>query len=152
MRVFKDRSRAFDLEEFLRKPLFAHLATVEDDMPKDSPLWFHWEKGCIWMIADPSYDRFSRRVEKHSKCAIGIVDFVHLTGKVLHAGFRGSSTVEPFDQALAKRLLTRYVGSNEENWDPRFKQLNDQNQLVCFFPDTVVIRDQSFTPSNSFNK
>jgi hypothetical protein len=106
---------------------------------------FYWENDCIWIIGTPSRDSFPVRIKENPKCAIGIVDLDHTTGKVLHAGFRGSGTVEPFDKGIATRLLKRYLGSEEENWDPRFQDLGDSNVFIRFVPETVVVRDQSFT-------
>ncbi|MCF6138285.1 pyridoxamine 5'-phosphate oxidase family protein [Pseudalkalibacillus berkeleyi] len=140
-------NRSFDLNEFLKKPLFAHLSTMSEEGPRESPVWFYWEDECIWIIGTPSSDSFPKRIEEFPKCAIGIVDLDHTTGKVMHAGFRGKATVETFDVERAKRLLSRYLGTNEENWDPRFKGLGDSNVLIRFEPETVVVRDQSFEPS-----
>jgi hypothetical protein len=108
---------------------------------------FYWENDCIWIIGTPSTDSFPGRIKENPKCSIGIVDLDHTTRKVLHAGFRGSATVEPFDKGIATRLLERYLGSEEENWDPRFQDLGDSNVFIRFVPETVVVRDQSFIPS-----
>jgi len=35
----------FDADEFLQKPLLAHLATASGDGPRESPVWFVWEAG-----------------------------------------------------------------------------------------------------------
>ncbi|WP_257350696.1 pyridoxamine 5'-phosphate oxidase family protein [Pseudalkalibacillus decolorationis] len=140
-------NRCFDLDEFLKKPLFAHLSTLSKEGPRESPVWFYWENECIWIIGTPSSDSFPGRIKENSKCAIGIVDLNHTTGKVLHAGFRGHAKVEQFDKGIAERLLTRYLGSHEEKWDPRFRNLGDSNVLIRFVPETVVVRDQSFVPS-----
>lgn len=105
-----------------------------------------WDKGCLWIIGTP-LDRFPSRITKNPKCAIGIVDFDLESGKVLHAGFRGKTVVKPFDKGIAIRLLTRYLGRNEATWDPRFRNLDDRNVLICFKPETVVVRDQSFLPA-----
>lgn len=140
-------NRSFDLDEFLKKPLFAHLSTLSANGPRESPVWFHWENECIWIIGTPSSDSFPGRVEENPKCAIGIVELDHTTGKVLHAGFRGCATVESFDKGITNRLLTRYLGSNHEKWDPMFRELDDNNILIRFVPETVVVRDQSFNPS-----
>lgn len=129
------------------KPLFAHLSTLSQEGPRESPVWYHWKNECIWIIGSPSSDSFPRRIEETPECSIGIVDFDHITGKVLHVGFRGRATVEPFNKGIATRLLTRYLGSEEEKWDPRFKDLEDGNILIRFVPETVVVRDQSFIPS-----
>ncbi|AXF58015.1 pyridoxamine 5'-phosphate oxidase family protein [Salicibibacter kimchii] len=145
--MIRDRNRSFNLNEFLQKPLFAHLSTsTKDHNPRESPVWFHWEHECIWIIGTSS-DSFPGRIKEKAECAIGIVDFDHTTGKVLHAGFRGHATVEPFDKGIAERLLSRYLGPEEKNWDPRFRNLDDSNVLIRFVPETVVVRDQSFEPS-----
>ncbi|WP_245799113.1 pyridoxamine 5'-phosphate oxidase family protein [Virgibacillus siamensis] len=102
-----------------------------------------WKDECLWIIGTPE-GTFPLRVDKHPICAIGIVDFDHTTGKVLHAGFRGKATVEPFNYDLAKLLLTKYLGLNEMNWDSRFKYQDPQNVFIRFKPDTIVVRDQSY--------
>ena len=114
MRVIRDGSRGtFDLEEFLRRPLFAHLATASEHGPRESPVWFSWEGGALWIIGD-SGDTFPGRVWADPRCAIGIVDFDPRTRLVQHAGFRGRATVGPFDVDRAKRLFSRYLGGEDE--------------------------------------
>ncbi|MBX0358441.1 pyridoxamine 5'-phosphate oxidase family protein [Halobacillus sp. Nhm2S1] len=142
MKIIKGKS-SFDLDEFLMKPLFAHLSTSSTEGPRDSPVWFLWEDGYLWIIGTPG-DTFPLRINTEPNCAIGIVDFDSRTGKVLHAGFRGKATVEPFDINLAKRLFTKYLGSNENMWDSRFKDQDPNNVLLRFVPETVVVRDQSY--------
>jgi hypothetical protein len=134
--------RSFDLDEFLKKPLFAHLSTVSSECPRESPGFF-WEDKCLWIIGTPG-DTFPLRIDNNPKCAIGIVDFDPASGKVLHAGFRGRATVEPFNFDLAKRLFAKYLGSNEKKWDSRFKNQDPKNVFIRFVPETVVIRDQSY--------
>ncbi|KGX87887.1 pyridoxamine 5-phosphate oxidase [Pontibacillus halophilus JSM 076056 = DSM 19796] len=140
--------RSFDLDKFLEKPLFAHLSTSSPEGPRDSPVWFLWEDKCLWIIGTPG-DTFPLRIKEQPSCAIGIVDFDPGTGKVLHAGFRGKATVESFDSSLAKRLFTKYLGPNENNWDCRFKDQDPNNVLIRFAPETVVVRDQSYNVDES---
>lgn len=136
--------RGFELDEFLMKPLFAHLSTASSEGPRESPVWFYWEDQCLWIIGTPG-DTFPLRINKNPDCAIGIVDFNPSTGKVLHAGFRGKATVEPFNFDLAKRLLSKYLGSDEKNWDSRFKNQDSNNVFIRFVPETIVVRDQSYS-------
>ncbi|MBU9722752.1 MULTISPECIES: pyridoxamine 5'-phosphate oxidase family protein [Bacillaceae] len=143
MQIIRDTGRSFDLEAFLTKPLVAHLSTVDGDTPKDSPVWFYWKDEMIWIIGTAK-DTFPDRIRRNPKCAIGIVDFDINTGMFLHAGFRGVATVKPFDKNIATPLLSRYLGPDIEKWDPRFKNLDDSNVLICFEPKTVVVRDQSY--------
>ena len=40
----------FEIEDMLCKPLMAHLSTVDDGAPRDSPVWFLWEDSCLWIF------------------------------------------------------------------------------------------------------
>ena len=40
----------FELEEFLARPLYAHLAHNSEQGPRESPVWFHWDGQAIWII------------------------------------------------------------------------------------------------------
>ncbi|TSB46829.1 pyridoxamine 5'-phosphate oxidase family protein [Alkalicoccobacillus porphyridii] len=133
------------LEKIASRPLFAHLSTADDKGPKDSPLWYIWENQSLWMLGHVSENSFIKRIKEDARCAIGIVDFDIETGRVHHLGFRGNAELVPHDESRAKRLFTRYMGE-EEQWDPRFSAaLGDEQWIfVCFVPETVVVRDQSY--------
>jgi hypothetical protein len=146
MRVIRDRPRTVDLEEFLARPLFAHLATSSAEGPRDSPVWFLWDGAAAWIIGDRT-DTFPGRVEREPLCALGVVDFDLASGRVHHVGMRGRATVEPWDRERARAILGKYIGPDVEAWDERFRQtLRDPTDqvLVRFEPDTVVARDQSY--------
>ncbi len=142
------RSENIDLEEFLARPLFAHLATASEDGPRHSPVWFLWEEGALWIIAVVYENTFHERIQRDPRCAVGIVDFDHESGLVQHVGFRGRATLEPWDVQRAKRLLARYLGEDETKWDRErfFEGLDDPSThlFVKFEPETAVVRDQSY--------
>lgn len=146
MQLIRDRDRAPDLEGFLSRPLFAHLATASENGPRDSPVWFLWESSALWVIGSRRDDTFPDRVQRDPRCAVGIVDFDARTGSVEHVGMRGRASLVPFDPQLARRLLHRYLGAEERLWDVRFKDaLTDPDSLlVRFSPETVVVRDVSY--------
>jgi hypothetical protein len=52
----------FDVDEFLQKPLLAHLATASSDGPRESPVWFLWEAGALWLVGT-SRDSFPKRLQ-----------------------------------------------------------------------------------------
>ncbi len=149
MRLIRDRPRTVDLDEFLSRPLFAHLATDSDDGPRESPVWFLWEDGAVGMIGSWRDDSFPARVERDSRCAIGIVDFDPREGRVHHVGMRGHGSVERFDPGRVRRLLGRYLGESEDAWDRRFRATirdpdGESAVLIRFDPETVVARDVSY--------
>jgi hypothetical protein len=134
----------FDLEEFLARPLFAHLATSSEEGPRESPVWFHWDGTAIWIIGGTS---FPQNIKRDPRCALGIVDWNRETGLTHHVGFRGRAEVLPFDCAMAKTIFRRYCGPNEADWDRRFDDVFAGEaglEMVRFLPDTIVIRDQSY--------
>ena len=134
------------LEEILARPLFAHLATVTaEGVPRESPVWFLWEGGAIWIIGNYRTDSFPKRIEQDGRSALGIVDFDVQTGLVQHVGFRGKARVEAHDSERMKRLLSRYLGELED-WDSRFAEILDDTDYIFlrFEPETAVVRDQSY--------
>jgi len=149
MKVIRDRARSVDLEAFLARPLFAHLATASERGPRESPVWFSWDAGALWIIGNRRTDTFPKRIQAEPRCAVGMVDFDVGTGRVEHVGMRGHAAVEPFDESRARALLRRYLGDDETRWDARFRAaLEDPDSLlVRFVPDTVVARDVSYRPS-----
>lgn len=138
------------VETVLRRPLFCFLATVDGGNPRVSPLWFRWEDGAIWIIADDE-KTYPDRVRDHPATALAIVDFDVETGRVVHVGMRGRATVEPHDPARAERLLTEYLGPDKSAWDEhRFGDPRDWGPSMVMLrvdPTTVVARDQSYTPA-----
>jgi hypothetical protein len=146
VKVIADRPHTVDLDEFLARPLFAHLATLAPEGPRTSPVWFLWEGECLWIIGSDRTDSFPHRLRRDGRCAVGIVDFDRARGIVQHVGIRGHATIEPFDADRARRLLARYLGEDQSRWDPRFREtLTDpDNVLARVVPDTVVARDVSY--------
>jgi Pyridoxamine 5'-phosphate oxidase len=152
MRIIRDRPGTVDIDEFLGRPLFAHLATVAEQGPRESPVWFLWEAETVWIIGSRTSDRFPQRIAEQPRCALGIVDFEPVSGLVQHVGMRGHATIEPFDVQRARRLLRRYLGDDEPAWDPRFRKTltnpaDEDNVLVRLKPETLVARDVSYTPA-----
>jgi Pyridoxamine 5'-phosphate oxidase len=147
VKLIRDRPRTVDVDEFLSRPLFAHLSTTSAQGPRESPVWFLWEEEALWILASRRTDTFPIRIERDPRCAIGIVDFDQTSGRVQHVGFRGRAEIEPFDANRARRLLSRYIGEHESSWDDRFRRTlegRDQELLVRFVPDTAVARDISY--------
>jgi len=149
MQIIRDRAGTVNLEAFLARPLFAHLATASEAGPRESPVWFLWEDGAIWVIGSRSTDTFPSRLEREPRSAIGIVDFDRFRGLVQHVGFRGRASVEDMDGERAQRLLRRYLGSDHHRWDDRFRGalVDPASLLVRFEPETAVARDVSYAPS-----
>lgn len=49
---------------------------------------------------------------------------------------------------MARTIFRNYFGLDERTWDPRFREdINGDTRvpLVRFVPETVVMRDQSYT-------
>lgn len=136
----------FELEEFLTRPLFAHLATNSEQGARESPAWFLWENQAVWIIGGTS---FPTNLKRDPRCAIGIVDFDPTRGRVQHVGIRGTAEVRPLDPHIVSRIFHKYLGEDETAWHPRFlptpKGEDDVPLVRIETPDTAVIREQSYT-------
>lgn len=150
MRIIRDRSGSVDLDEFLARPLFGYFATASKAGSRVSPVWFLWEEEAIWIMGNRETDSFPARIDRDSRSAFAIVDFDRKSGLVHHVGMRGRAGILPFDRERAKRLLHRYLGTQEDQWDAQrfIEPLDDpDNVFIRFEPETVVARDQSYRPS-----
>jgi hypothetical protein len=140
---------ALDLNEFLSRPLYAHLAHSSEHGPRESPVWFHWDGQAIWIIGGSS---FPANLKRDPRCALGIVDWDMATGLSHHVGMRGKAEVLPYDRTMTKTIFQRYFGPDEADWDPRFDYDATGEEadltMVRFTPETVVVRDQSYKPTS----
>ncbi len=59
-----------DLNEFLLRPLYAHLAHVSADGPRESPDWFQWDGQAIWVIGGTSFPENDQTVPKRRRPAL----------------------------------------------------------------------------------
>lgn len=143
----------FDIHDFLQRPLIAHLATASENGPRESPVWFLWEEGAIWLIGNRR-DSFPKRIQQDGRCAIGIVDFDLEKGLLQHVGMRGSATVIPMDGARLHRLLARYLGDDERSWNPWFREhvIDGLDLMVRFEPESIVARDHSYFASGMYGR
>ncbi|WP_255152539.1 pyridoxamine 5'-phosphate oxidase family protein [Halorarius halobius] len=150
MDVVED-SLGVDIGVFLARPLFAHLATRSPEGPRESPVWYLWEDGSLWIDGDRDANSFTSRVARDERVAVGIVDSEPRRGLIQHVGMRGTAEVVPFDRDRATRLYERYLGSDVESWDPRFQSYirnpAESSVFVRVDPETVVARDQSYAPA-----
>jgi nitroimidazol reductase NimA-like FMN-containing flavoprotein (pyridoxamine 5'-phosphate oxidase superfamily) len=106
----------FDLEAFLARPLVARVATSE---PAVRPVWFIWEDEAFWWITG-AWSKLERILAADPHVAI-VIDSCDLdTGEVKKVYARGTAEVVELDHDIARRKLSRYLGTDESKWDPRF--------------------------------
>lgn len=139
------REQAFHVDEVLSLPLMAHLASVSPDGPRDSPVWFLWEDGCLWLIGNRS-DSFVKRLAADPRCAIGVVDFDAKAGILRHVGVRGRAEIGGMDKARLHRLLLRYLGPDEAGWNAWFYDnvAAPLDAMIKVTPRTIVAKDVSY--------
>jgi hypothetical protein len=135
----------FDIDDVLRRPLFAHLATSSAEGARESPVWFLWEEGAVWLVGNER-DSYPARIRRDPRCAIGIVDFDLRAGLLRHVGIRGVGTVEPLDHERVYRLLSRYLGTERATWNPDFcaRIVDRLDLMIRVEPTSIVARDQSY--------
>jgi nitroimidazol reductase NimA-like FMN-containing flavoprotein (pyridoxamine 5'-phosphate oxidase superfamily) len=138
--------REFDVDAFLSQPLVARVATVG---PAVRPVWFLWEAGSFWWLTGP-WTALAETLASNPEVAL-VVDTCDLsTGAVKQVVARGTAELAPFDHDRAIRKLSRYLGANVEDWDPRFRLDENRDREIRFVrltPRTLRARDLSFEPA-----
>ena len=107
----------FDIEAFLSRPLTARVAT---NGPTVRPVWFLWEGGAFWILTGP-WARLLDHVRRDPAISL-VVDICDTdTGFVKQVIASGEVEILPFDVPRGRRKLSRYLGTDEGNWDDRFR-------------------------------
>jgi hypothetical protein len=112
----------FDVDEFLRQPLTAQVGTVTAATgPAVRPTWFLWEESAFWILTGP-WSRLPAQVQRDPRVAV-VVDVCDLaTGLVRQVIASGVCELLAFDIPRGQRLLRRYLGAEEADWDSRFQR------------------------------
>lgn len=135
----------FELDEVLAKPLMAHLATASPGGPRDSPVWFLWEDGAIWLIGSHA-DSFPARLRSEPRCAVNIVEFDAGRGILRHVGIRGRAEIMNLDRSRLDRLLLRYLGPDKSEWNAWFVEtiVEPLDLMIRLAPESIIARDMSY--------
>lgn len=139
---------SFDPNLVLAMPLMANLATLSEDGPRNAPVWFLWEDGALWMPGSAGGSSV-RRLRADPRCAVEIVHYDNTGGVLAHLGLRGRATVNPMDAALFRRLLAKYLGPAEADWNPwfidRIAKIDDPDgRLIRLAPASVFTNNVSY--------
>lgn len=138
----------FDPLLVLTRPLIASLATVTSKgEPRNTPVWFAWEDGALWMLSDASSSS-ARRVASNPNVAVDIVDYDNDVGILRHLGLRGEATAEPMNPDLFRRLLRRYLGpeDTQNQWFiENVARIDDPTgRLIRLAPASIFTNDVSY--------
>ncbi len=141
---------AFDIEEYLARPLVCRIATAG---PMVLPVWFLWEGGSFWILTGP-WSRLPEAIDANPAVSL-VVDTCDLgSGKTLQVVAIGLAELVAFDVERGRRLLGRYLGPDLDAWDPRFRDYLGAPSGTAvgtiwarIRPDRMAARDLSFRPS-----
>jgi hypothetical protein len=139
----------FDVAAFLARPLVARVSTGHNVV---RPVWFLWEDETFWVLIG-DWSGLGRRLLRDPVFEV-VVDTCELsTGTVRQVVGRGRGEVVPFDTGRGRRKLVRYLGPEQDRWDPRFSLHGDPNdrgvRWARLVPDTLRILDLSFESSGA---
>ena len=138
---------AFDIDEFLSRPLTARIAT---NGPTVRPTWFLWEDHAFWILTGP-WARLMNRVLDDPALAVVVDECDLTTGMVRQIIARGQAEVLPFDVPRGRRKLARYLGTDETRWDQRFHRYlyDDPTEKETIWlrlhPTSLTAKDLSYT-------
>lgn len=138
----------FDPEVILARPLMVMIATRCDAGPRIAPMWFLWEGDALWMPSDLGASSVAR-LAQDGAVAAEIVEFDHVSGRLLHLGMRGVAQLQPMEAARFRRLLAKYLGPDEASWNPWFidqvARIDDPSgRFIRLEPDSIFTNNASF--------
>ncbi|MCU1460249.1 MAG: phosphate oxidase [Acidimicrobiales bacterium] len=131
-----------DIDAFLSRPLVARVATAG---PTLRPVWYIWEDGSFWWVTDTS-NRLVKSVLAGEPVVV-LVDECNLaSGEVIAVTARGTAELVPLDADRAKRKFRRYLGEEENSWDPGFLASLDlpTTRMIKLTPTIVTANDMSY--------
>ena len=102
----------FNVDAFLAEPNTVRVAT---NGPTIRPLWYQWEEGCFWIINGPWAKLFGR-LQRDPKVALMIDVGEYRSGRIYQIMAHGDAEMTRYDIPRARRMLQRYLGSNEALW------------------------------------
>jgi hypothetical protein len=112
-------------------------------------VWYLWEGDAFWIITGP-WTRLPGRVRADPAVALVVDECELATGSVRQVSCRGSAELVPFDAPRGRRKLSRYLGTDETRWDPRFQRTLQVDPAetgtawLRIHPDALVAKDLSY--------
>ena len=141
----------FDIDAFLNEPLTARVATHG---PTVRPTWYLWEDQSFWILSGP-WSKLPGRVVTDPVLAVTVDTCDISTGLVRQVIVRGRADILPFDLPRGHRMLGRYLGADEAQWDARFRHyLHDDPTAsgtvwIRLHPATLEATDLSYQVSRT---
>lgn len=135
-----------EVEEFLARPLTAHLATHG---PHVRPVWFLWEEHAFWILTGP-WSTVLRDVGRDPRVALAVDTIDLATGETRQLVATGTAEILPWEARRGWRMLRRYLGDDTESWEDRFQRYIRGEQGSAWLRISVErprLVDLSFVPS-----
>jgi hypothetical protein len=136
----------FGLDGFLAQPLVARVAAAG---PSVRAVWFPWEDGAFWWLTG-NWSRLPAILKADPRVAL-IVDTCDLaTGEVLQVTAAGEAEIYQLDPGRARRILRRYLGTDESRWPERFTMRtlhNPATRMIRVEPSRLRARTLSYGPA-----
>ncbi|MBW3580680.1 MAG: pyridoxamine 5'-phosphate oxidase family protein [Actinobacteria bacterium] len=139
----------FDVDTYLSQPLVARVAAVgSSGGPTIRPVWYLWEDGAFWWLTGP-WSGLEGRLREDGNVALVIDSCDLVTGCTRQVRATGRAEIVAADVPRVRRTLARYLGGDEQRWEPRFRHyLEDPAvRLVRLVPERLAATDLSFRPS-----
>jgi PPOX class probable F420-dependent enzyme len=103
-----------EVDELLRRPLLARLATVDaDGFPSIAPVWHEWDGAALWLVLRAAA-RLVRDIRGDGRVALSVVDDADADRRVQIRGratiVEGPGPLEGRMLEMTRRMAERYEG------------------------------------------
>lgn len=99
----EEKDLLLKIEEYIKTKDTCVLATSSNDVPRCTPIEYHYHKGCFWIVSEGG-EKFSN-LEKNKKVGIGIFNDFSGFNKLKGLQIEGVAEIIDFDDEVYKEEL-----------------------------------------------
>ena len=129
-----------EMDAFLSKPILARLATIRDDRPHVTPIWFAWDGESIWMETVPDYLKV-KNLRKNPNCAITVDTTdggIRIKGVIMEGKAELIHGPEDFVMDIVRRIYVNYMGEEALVATTPRKMYDGPHILIKLTPEKII--------------
>ena len=134
---------ASEMDLFLSQPILARLATVHNDRPHVTPIWYAWDGNSIWMETHPKYLKV-RNLEKNPNCALTIdcaQGGLRIKGVIMEGVAELIDQPEDLVMGIVRQIYIRYMGEESLVASTPKQMYDGPHVLIKLAPEKIISWD-----------
>jgi PPOX class probable F420-dependent enzyme len=129
-----------EMDTFLSQPILARLATIRDDRPHVTPIWFVWDGESIWMETVPDYLKV-KNLRQNPNCAVTVDTTdggIRIKGVIMEGEAELIDEPEDLVMDIVRRIYVNYMGEESLVATTPKKMYDGPHILIKLTPKKVI--------------